>query len=48
MRSGIVVDAALLITVSTFGLRAETLVPSEVFEGLITTASPNALAPASI
>jgi hypothetical protein len=47
MRSGIVLDAALLITVSTFGVRAETLVPSEVFEGLIPTASPNAMAPAS-
>jgi hypothetical protein len=47
MRGGIAVDAALLITVSAFGVRAETLVPSEVFEGLITTASPNALAPPS-
>jgi hypothetical protein len=47
MRAGIVVDAVLLITVPTFEVRAETLVPSEVFEGLVPMASPNAIAPAS-
>lgn len=46
MRGGMVVGAALLITMSTFGVRAETLVPSEVFEGTVPMASPNAMAPA--
>jgi hypothetical protein len=45
MRAGIVVAAVLLITVPTFEVRAETLVPSEVFEGLVPMASPNAIAP---